>query len=141
MKQTLRQKIAMVGLLAFVPILGIAMDSADVLAQGPLQVTLTGTFLTMKDKGGLNAYVFSIRDKNWLFKVTNIEVPTATPGGASGWAILDEITPPRIWLLGDEKEIKRLRESNVLGKSFVLRGTLYVADGAMVITSAKEVSK
>jgi hypothetical protein len=140
MNQTLRQKTAMVVLLAFVPILGITMNSADVLAQGPLQVTLTGIFLNMKDKGDLNTHVLSIRDKNWLFKVTNIEVPSG-PTGTSGWAILDEIASPKIWLLGDEKVIKQLREFNLAGKSFVLRGTLYVADGALVITSAKEVSK
>jgi hypothetical protein len=141
MNQTLGQRVGMGVLLAFLIIVGIAMYSARVLAQAPLEVTLTGTFLSLKDKGDLHAYILSVRDKNYLFQITNIEVPQPVPEGASGWSVLDEISPPKIQLIGNEKDIQLLKQPDALGKSFVLRGTLYVADAVLVLTSAKEVSK
>ena len=111
---------------------------SEVAAQGPLDVTLTGKFLTEKEKGDAETYFFYVRGKKMRFQVKHVEVPPVAPQSASGTAILVEIGTPRIHVSGTNSAMKQLQEPDLPGKSIKIVGTLFVADAILTVTSVEK---
>jgi len=137
MKKSFSPRIILVTMVVVAAILVAAEYSSQVYAQSPLNVVLTGTFLPLKDKGDLNTYVLWVRGKKWHFKITEIKV--LEPGFLDGWQVLYDIAPPHLHLIGKEKTIQQLKQGNLVGKSYHLEGSLYVADLIFHVSDAKEI--
>jgi len=118
-------------LLGLVCTLGVT----EAMAQGPLDVTLTGKFLPDQEKGSADTYMFYVRGKRLRFELKNIEVPTVLPESPSGKQMMENIGTPRIQLIGPENVIKQLQQPDILGKPVKIQGTLYVADAVLVVSS------
>ena len=139
MKKILGQNSFLVILFLFISFLTANPCRAQIAVMGPVEVILTGTFLSLDAKGDLNTYVLWVRGTKWHFQIKSIRVQS--PWIVNDWDLLHEITPPHLHLIGKEKTIQRLKQPDVIGKSFRLQGTLYVADGIFHITSEEDVSK
>ena len=107
-------------------------------AQGPLDVTLTGKFLTEKEKGDAQTYFFYVGGKKMRFQVKHVEVPPVAPQSASATEILADIGTPRIHVTGAHKTIKEIQQPNILGESIKIVGTLYVSDAILTVTSVEK---
>lgn len=138
MKKAFVQNSFLVILVVFLSLLTVTPGHAQIAVMGPVEVMLTGTFLPLDAKGDLNTYVLWVRGKKWHFQIKNIQVQS--PGIDNNWDLLHEIAPPHLHLIGKEKTIQRLKQADVVGKSFRFQGTLYVADCIFHITSEEDVS-
>ncbi len=116
----------------------LTLGLSEVAAQGPLDVTLTGKFLTEKEKGDAETYFFYVRGKKMRFQVKHVEVPAVAPQSASGTEILVDIGSPRIHVTGTDTAIKELQQPDLPGKSIKIVGTLYVSDALLTVTSVEK---
>jgi hypothetical protein len=138
MKKSWKTGLIVVACFGFASIMGIVLGAPAASAQGPLDVTLTGKFLTDKEKGDAETYFFYVRDKKMRFQVRHVEVPPVAPQSASGTEILVEIGTPRIHVSGTDSAMKQLQQPDLPGKSFKIVGTLYVADAILMVTSVEK---
>ena len=134
MVQSWKAGLIMAVLLGLVSTLGLS----EVAAQGPLDVTLTGKFLTEKEKGDAETYFFYVRGKKMRFQVKHVEVPPVAPQSASGTEILVDIGTPRIHVSGTDSAMKQLQQPDLPGKSIKIVGTLYVSDAILTVTSVEK---
>ena len=104
-------------------------------AHAESNVTLVGTILPLNEKGELKAFVLWNKAEKWNFEVTRCDDVDGGP------EILNEITPPKIHIFGNKKAIDAFTKSAKVGKQFAIEGILYVADGAMLVDSIKELKK
>lgn len=104
-------------------------------------VSLTGTFLPMQDRNNVHAtfvYTVNVQGKKWLFVVKN----AVQPGNGSVTAadILDNVIPPEMCFVGDEKVVTPLKNPDIAGKTLQLNGFLYPTTGRMYVDSVKTIS-
>lgn len=105
------------------------------------QIQMRGTILAPGEKGGVNAYVLWTQNQKWHYNVTGINVTDTVGTAASGWSILQEVSPSQINLVGNKKLIKSFADAATPGKELQISGVLYVADGVMLLSSFSEVKK
>jgi hypothetical protein len=134
MRKSWKAGLIMAVLLGLVSTLGLS----EVAAQAPLDVTLTGKFLTEKEKGDAETYFFYVRGKKMRFQVKDVEVPPVAPQSASGTEILVDIGTPRIHVTGTDSAMKQLQQPDLPGKSIKIVGTLYVSDAILTVTSVEK---
>ena len=139
MKKRFSKKSSVIVFLALVSILGSMICFSQAYAEP--KVTMTGTILSPNAKGNVHTYVLWTQSQKWHFEVTRIEAIDTAGTSSYGFTILAEITPPQINIVGNKKIIQDFAKSAVAGKYFQLEGILYVADGVMLLSSAKEVKK
>jgi len=139
MKKRFSKKLSVFVFLALVSILGSMICFSQAYA-GP-KITMTGTILSPNDKGNVHTYVLWTQAQKWHFKVTRVEAIDTAGTSSYGFALLEEISPPQINIVGNKKLIQDFAKSAAPGKHFQLEGILYVADGVLFLSSAKEVKK
>jgi hypothetical protein len=85
-------------------------------------ILLVGTFIPVDEKGNSKSYELTNQKDKWHFNVT--EARTMSGRGPGGWRVLSEIKPRRISLWAEEKIIAPMKQAEILGKTFKLRGWL-----------------
>ena len=137
MEKRFNKKLSVFGFLAIISIFVGIMCFTQAYAEP--RVTLVGTILPLNEKGELNAFVLWNKAEKWNFEVTK---GVSLDGGlASVSEALNEIIPPKIHIFGNKKAIDAFTKSAKVGKQFAIEGILYVADGAMLVDSVKELKK
>ena len=105
-------------------IFGFTNARGLVIGTGSFDVLLIGTFIPLDEKGNTRTFeLFTDKDK-WRFKVTKSR--NMGRSNVTGSRILMEIFPRRIKLFGDERVLAPLKQPEIVGKNFRLRGRLYV---------------
>jgi hypothetical protein len=139
MKPAFRKIIVMIVVSLWILPAGVLVGSSQVFA-GPLEVTINGTFVEGKAKRDLKVYMLTVHDKKTmlkhLFKVTDIASNVGDP-----WEILNEVFPPMMTIIGDEKDTKIFRQDDIVGKSYMIRGTLYIDERILHVVSVKEAAE
>ena len=130
-------KKAAVGLI-LCAIAALALGPSGTLAQGRQEMALTGTFQAAAVKGASGTYTIIVRERELNFQVTNAELKTPQAEGLTGLGVLDQVPDRRITLYGNDKDMKRLLQPDVPGKRFLIKGTLYVAEGTLLLISLTE---
>jgi hypothetical protein len=105
--------------LALILVFGIVNDYAHGSEVG---IILIGTVISPDEKGNDKTYELRTGEDMWRFTVTKVTPMTGAP--ATGWRILREINPRKIMLFGGEGVIAPLKQPDVAGKKFDLRGRL-----------------
>ena len=123
--------------LAFILMLGITQTHARVVNTGTVDMLLIGTFISPNAEGNSRTFDLWTKEDNWRFTVTKARAMSGA--GVTAWRILSEIFPRRIMLLGNEKLISPLKKSEIVGKNFKLRGTLYIVSKRYHLRSVEEV--
>jgi hypothetical protein len=141
MKQASRKIIAMIIVSLWILPFGILVGSSQVFAfGGSVQVTITGTFIAQKAKGDTNVFMLTVHDEKTmlkkLFKVTNIKTDRGSP-----WVVLSKVFPPRMNIIGADKDIKIFRQDDIVGKSYTIKGNLYLNEGILYVGSVNEATK
>jgi hypothetical protein len=141
MKQASRKIIAMIIVSLWILPFGILVGSSQVFAfGGSVQVTITGTFIAKKAKGDTNVFMLTVHDEKTmlkkLFKVTDIDTDRGSP-----WVVLNNLFPPRMNIIGDDKDIKIFRQDDIVGKSYTIKGNLYLNEGILYVGSVNEATK
>ena len=85
-------------------------------------VLLTGAFIPLDEKGNSKTYELSNQEDKWLFNVTEARVMSGASVG--GWRVLSEVKPRRMSLWAGERIIAPLKQPEIVGKTFKLRGRL-----------------
>ena len=85
-------------------------------------VLLIGTFIPLDEKGNSKSYELTNQVDKWHFQVTEARVMSGR--SSSGWRVLSEIKPRNISLWAEESLIAPLRQREIVGKTFKLRGWL-----------------
>jgi hypothetical protein len=122
MKKAPDKKICILAL-AFIIIFGITNEYANGFATGSSDILLIGTFISPDEKGDRKTYELWTDEKKWRFTVTKAR--NMGPAGGSGWRPLYDISPRKIKLFGDERITAPLKQPEIVGKTFKLRGTLH----------------
>ena len=140
MKQASRKIIAVIVVSLWILPIGVLVDSSQVFASS--EVIITGTFIAQKAKGDTNVFMLTVHDKKTvikkLFKVTDIE---AVDVGVDAWSILNDVFPPAMHLIGDKKATQLLRQDDIVGKSYIIQGTLFEDDGILYVEFIKKAAK
>ena len=105
--------------LAFILVFGIVNDYAH---GSEVRIFLIGTVISPDEKGNTNTYELRADEDRWRFTVTEVTLGSGAP--ATGWRILREINPRKITLFGGEGVIAPLKQPEIVGKKFELRGSL-----------------
>ncbi len=137
MKKINRKKLSILALFTVISVFCCLLSFDQVWAEP--RVSLKGMILPMSEKGDLYTFVLWTQDKKWHFRITktNDENPTSS----DVWEMLNEVSPPQIHLVGNKEIIAGFFKEAAAGKVFQLDGILYVADGVMMLSSAKELKK
>jgi hypothetical protein len=123
MKKTPNKSMCILAL-AFILIFGITNARALVVGTGSFDVLLIGTFISPDEKGNSRTFdLWTDKDK-WRFKVTKSR--NMGQADVSGSRLLMEIFPRKINLFGDERILAPLKQPELEGKNFKLRGRLYI---------------
>ena len=104
---------------------------------GPFDVLLIGTFISPDEKGNTKTFELWTDEKKWRFTVTKARVMSRA--SVSGWRLLSEIFPRKIKLFGDERVTAPLKQPEIVGKAFKLRGSLYVNQKTFHLNIVEEV--
>jgi hypothetical protein len=117
----------------------VAVEPAD--SQASVPVELVGTVVSKDTTGG--AYILEYEGDECLFAIEEARLVgmTAYPAGASARDILTDLGRRRLLLLGKESGAKVLVGDDSPSKRFVLKGTLYVSNGTLVLESVKEAER
>ena len=98
---------------------------------------MIGTFISPDKKGNTKTYELWTDEKTWRFAVTKARVMSRA--SVSGWRLLSEIFPRKIKLFGDERVTAPLKQPEIVGKAFKLRGSLYVNQKTFHLNIVEEV--
>ena len=134
MKKTPDKKIWFLAL-AFILIFGITNEYAH--GAGSSDILLIGTSISPDEKGNTKTYELWTDDKKWRFTVTKAYVMSRA--SVSGWRLLSDIFPRKIKLFGDERVTAPLKQLEIVGRTFKLRGSLYVNNKRFHLTIVEEV--
>ena len=126
----------MVGIVFFI-LLGITNATFGIVRTAPFEVVLIGQFISSGLKGDNKIYELWTGEEKWQFKVNKIRLMGSA--SVTGWRLLSEIVPRRIKLLGSDQMIKPLRQPEIEGKKFKLRGRLYINSRSFHLNRAEEV--
>jgi hypothetical protein len=100
-------------------------------------ITLAGTVMSPDDRTDMKTFELWVPEEKWLFRVTDV---TATgPGVTNGWMLLNRVAPRRIKLVGNEETLRPLHQSEVVGKTLRLRGTLYMMNKMLKLSLVEEI--
>jgi hypothetical protein len=110
--------------LTFILIFGITNANALAAGTGPFDVLLIGTFISPDEKGNAKTFELWTDEENWRFTVTKAHVMSRS--SVSGWRLLSDIFPRKIKVFGDERVTAPLKQPELEGKNFKLRGRLYI---------------
>ena len=105
------------------------------------KVSMTGTILAPGEKGNVNTYVLWTQAKKWHFTIDKLSAIDPVGTSPDAWAILHEVSPNQINIVGNKKIIQSFSDAAAPGKKFRIDGVLYVADGVMLIGSINEIKK
>lgn len=105
-------------------VFGVTNTHALVVGTGSFDVLLIGTFIPLDEKGNTRTFELWTDNDKWRFKVTKSR--NMGRSNVTGSRILMEIFPRRIKLFGDERVLAPLKQTEIVGKNFRLRGRLYV---------------
>ena len=105
-------------------VFGFRNTHALVVGTGSFDVLLIGTFIPLDEKGNSRTFELWTDDDKWRFRVTKSR--NMGRSNVTGSRILMEIFPRRIKLFGDERVLSPLKQPEIVGKNFRLRGRLYV---------------
>ena len=136
MKRTSNNKMCL-SALAFILIFGITNAYARAGGTGPFDVLLIGTFISPDEKGNTKTYELWTDEKKWRFTVAKAHVMSRA--SVSGWRLLSDIFPRKIKLLGDERVTAPLKQHEIVGRTFKLRGSLYVNNKRFHLNIVEEV--
>ena len=102
--------------------------------QPPL-VRITGAFAPVDDTQRSNLQTLSVQVKaqKWKLRIREIKALTAT--AHSGWALLKDLFPPHLRLVGPQELLAPLQQSDIAGRPFILEGRLYVGDHMLYVTA------
>ena len=92
----------------------------------PLQFKMKGEFYDpQKDPnaGGVNRFEVNVEDKKWIL---NIERADTLQGGMLGSSVLKQIYPPIMNFVGPKELTDQLKNPDIEGKSYTMKGQLYV---------------
>jgi hypothetical protein len=123
--------------LAIILIFGITTDYARGFGAGSSDVLLIGTFISPDEKDDTNTYELWTDEKKLRFTVTkahNMGNPNV-----SGRRLLMDIFPRKIKLFGDERITAPLKQPEIVGKTFKLRGSLNVTNKTFHLNIVEEV--
>ena len=121
----------------FIVVLGITNTSFGIVRTAPFEVVMIGQFVSGDVKGNSKIYELWIEEDKWQFKVNKIRVMSAA--SVTGWRLLSEIHPKRIKILGADQKIKPLRQPEIEGKRFKLKGRLYINSRSFHLSRVEEV--
>lgn len=138
MKKTSDKKMYILSL-AFILIFGITNANALAAGTGPFDVLLIGTFISPDEKGNPKTYELWTDEEKWRFTVTKAYVMSRA--SVSGWRLLSDIFPRKIKVFGDERVTAPLKQPEIVGKTFKLRGSLYVNNKRFHLNIVEEVMK
>ena len=136
MKKTPDKKICFLSL-AFILIFGITNAHALVIGTGSFDILLIGTFVPLDEKGNSKTYELWNNEDKWRFTVTKAIVMSGA--AVTGWRLLSEIFPRKIKLIGDERIIAPLKQAEIVGKNFKLKGRLYINSKMLHLNIVEEV--
>jgi len=105
-------------------------------ANNTFPIFLAGTVMHPDDRTDMKTFEFWIPERKWLFRVTDVTV--TGPGTTNGWMVLNRVTPRRVRLVGNEETLKPLHQSEVVGKTFRLQGTLYMMNKTLKLSLIEE---
>ncbi len=139
MKQTSRQRMFFVALLASVSIfiLGVRNSYPLILGGSPFQVVLVGTIISPDERGDSNTFDLVLAGNQCRFMVT--QAYNRGSSSITGWRLLSEIMTRRISLVGNRKIAQPLMQPGVVGKEFELKGRLYLRSNRFLLSSVAEV--
>lgn len=105
----------------------------------PPLVRFTGTLHPSEEPedNGLHTLWISVGDKEWQFRLTNVEVLTGTN---YGWMILSDIFPPHLRLSAPKDLLVRLSRPEIAGKPLTIEGRWYRANRVLLVTAFAEAS-
>jgi hypothetical protein len=138
MKKTCSKKMYILALI-FILMLGITQTQARVVNTGTVDMLLIGTFISPNAKGNSRTFDLWTKEDNWRFTVTKARAMSGA--GVTGWRLLSDIFPRKIMLIGNEKVLAPLRKSEIVGKDFKLRGTLYIVSKRYHLSRVEEVGE
>lgn len=103
----------------------------------PPLVRFTGTLLPPDEKanGGVHTLRIFIQNKEWLFRLENVETLSGTN---YGWMILGDLFPPELHFTGPADLLGPLQQPELAGKMITVEGRLYLADRMLAVTAAGE---
>jgi hypothetical protein len=100
-------------------------------------ITLAGTVMSPDDRTDMKTFELWVPEEKWFFRVTDV---TATgPGVTNGWMLLNRVSPRRIKLVGNEETLRPLHQSEVVGKTLRLTGTLYMMNKMLKLSLVEEI--
>ena len=105
-------------------VFGFTKAHSLVVGTGSFDVLLIGTFIPLDEKGNTRTFELWTDEDKWRFKVTKSR--NTGRSNVTGSRILMEIYPRKIKLFGDERVLEPLKQPEIVGKNFRLRGRLYV---------------
>ena len=116
------------GIISFVVfatlVFGFTNAHALVVGTGSFEVLLIGTFIPLDEKGNTRTFELWTDKDKWRFKVTKSR--NMGQADVTGSRLLSEIFPRKIKLFGDERLLAPLKQPEIEGKTFKLRGNLYI---------------
>ena len=136
MKKTPNKKICIL-ILAFILIFGITNDYARGFGTDSIHIRLAGTFISPDEKGNTKTFELWTDEEKWRFTVTKAIIMSGA--AVNGWRVLAEIRPKKIKLIGEESLIAPLKQPEIVGRTFKLRGSLYVNNKRFHLNIVEEV--
>jgi len=117
------------GIISFVVFATLVFGFTNTHAQvfirtAPFDVLLIGAFISLDEKGNSKTYELRNQEDKWRFKVTEARVMSGA--STSGWRVLSEIFPRKISLYAEERILAPLKQPEIVGKTFKLRGWLNI---------------
>ena len=113
-----------ISMLALISLWGIM--NAQLLSAGicSYETVLIGKFVPVDEKG--NSKTFDLWTGEEYLRFTVTQAYNLSGAGGSGWRRLSDIFPRKINLFGGERVTAPLKQEGIVGRSFKLRGSLYV---------------
>lgn len=115
-----------VSLLTLTLLATVSIASGQGGADMPLQFKIQGEFYDPQkdpDAGGVNRFEVNVEDKKWIL---NIERADTLQGDMLGSSVLKQIYPPIMNVVGPKELTGQLKNPEIEGKSYTLKGQLYV---------------
>lgn len=129
--------ICCLALCLFLPALSFAQTGAGLPSfRQPPQVRIIGILVPLDDKQPSKSTTLRIyvKGKSWKLHIQEITALTATT--QSGWALLRNLLPPKLRLIGADALLLPLTEETIAGKPLTLEGRLYVGAHQLFVSSA-----
>ena len=122
--------------LTFILMLGITQTHARVVNTGTVDMLLIGTFISPNAEGNNRTFELWNEEDKWRFTVTKARAMSGA--GVTGWRLLGDIFPRKIMLIGNEKVLSPLKQPEIVGKNFKLRGRLYIVSKRYHLSTVEE---